>query len=128
MATADGKCRMSICIFLSICWAITRYHVGSSIRNEQSWEFALTWSNAAPRLSGCWPQERQERVGLSHFRSDVAAVGGGSGRSGNRFCRIVLGGSGARSAGGRKPGVEWERRILCRTDVVIGSLRRGMDR
>ena len=36
-------------------------------------------------------QERQERAGTGHPRSDVVSVSGSSGRSGNRFGRVILG-------------------------------------
>jgi len=59
----------------------------------------------------------------------VAGIRGCGGRSGNGFGRVILVSPDARSAwGGEESGVKRERRTLYRTDVVVGSLRRGTTR
>lgn len=75
-------------------------------------------------LLGISLQERQEHVVLSHF----GGVVDDGGKSGNKFCSIVL--SGLRSEVWERVGA-WggmgAKSFPYKTDVVIGGLRRGMN-
>ena len=67
-------------------------------------------------------QERQECASFGYYRKDVA-VAGSDGGSGSWFRRIVPS-EFQSEVGGEGPRVEWERRTLYRSDMVIGGLRR----
>lgn len=74
-------------------------------------------------------QERQERVSPGRSRSNVVGViGGGGGRSGHGFRRIVLG-EFRSEVGGEGGSLGWSgsRELFYGTDMVISGLRRGAE-
>ena len=74
-------------------------------------------------------QERQERISPSGSGSIVARVsGGGGGRSGHGFRRIVLG-EFRSEVGGEGGSLGWSgsRELFYGTNVVIGGLRRDAE-
>jgi len=71
-------------------------------------------------------QERQECVCVGRSGSNVASIGGGGGRSGNGFGRVILGEFRCEVGGkGGSLGWGWSGELFYGTDVVIGSLSRG---
>ena len=75
-------------------------------------------------------QERQERVSPGRSRSNVVGVigGGGGGRSGHGFRRVVLG-EFRSEVGGEGGSLGWSgsRELFYGTDMVISGLRRGAE-
>jgi len=77
---------------------------------------------------GLWDislQERQECVSFGRSGGNVAGIGGGGGRSGDGFRRVVLG-EFRGEVGGEGRSLWWggSGELFYGTDVIIGSLRR----
>jgi len=71
-----------------------------------------------------WDISLQERQECASLGRRAAAVVGGGGRSGSWLRRIVLGEFQSEVGEEKGPRVEWERRTLYGTEMVIGGLGR----
>jgi len=76
MATTDGKCRMSIYSFCQYAGLLHDTMLAPPQKPSIVGDLHLRGLTMNPALLGISLQERQERVGLSRFGSDVSGIVG----------------------------------------------------
>jgi hypothetical protein len=107
---ANRRAEYQFLFVLSICRIITRYSTNSPTKNKQN---RVQWWASSVEISASGNDKNASALGRP--TRDVTNIGGGSGRSGDQFRRVVLGEFRSEVGGEGKPVVEQGRRTLLLT-------------